>query len=201
MVRLSLPVLIALIAGASATGCGFKLAPCTNGEVCVPDSPDCTQVIGLCAGTCTAPITDGRPCGLRIAPCDAGDVCLPNDPSCTDPDRCLGQCYPLPTPTVKERKTPTPTYQACGGFVITPNPCPADYQCIDDPRKGGCGMACDAPGICVPNDYTPCSGFIGLSCPENSGLQCYDLPNDDCDPNNGGADCIGICLAPLKNQY
>ncbi|KAI4599991.1 hypothetical protein KJ359_001092 [Pestalotiopsis sp. 9143b] len=201
MVRLSLPVLVALVAGASATGCGFKLAPCTDGNVCVPDSPDCTNTVGQCAGTCTAPLDDARACGLRIAPCDDGTVCVPNDPSCIDTDRCLGKCYPLPTSTVETRKAPTTTYQACGGEAITPNHCPADYQCIDDPRKGGCGLACDAPGICVPNDYPACSGFVGRSCPEGSGLECYDFPNDDCDPSNGGADCIGICLAPIKNEY
>ena len=26
-----------------------------------------------------------------------------------------------------------------------------------------------------------------------------DDPNDDCDPNNGGADCSGICVTPLPD--
>ena len=36
-----------------------------------------------------------------------------------------------------------------------------------------------------------CGGFAGIECPD--GLTCVDDPNDDCDPDNGGADCGGIC--------
>jgi hypothetical protein len=39
-----------------------------------------------------------------------------------------------------------------------------------------------------------CGGFAGLGCPE--GYACIDDISDDCDPNNGGADCIGICSWP-----
>ncbi len=38
-----------------------------------------------------------------------------------------------------------------------------------------------------------CGGFGGIQCPE--GLHCVDDPNDDCDPTQGGADCIGICTS------
>jgi hypothetical protein len=37
-----------------------------------------------------------------------------------------------------------------------------------------------------------CGGFAGIPCPP--GLICRDDPRDDCDPNNGGADCGGICV-------
>lgn len=37
-----------------------------------------------------------------------------------------------------------------------------------------------------------CGGFIGAPCP--SGYTCVDDPSDACDPNNGGADCSGICV-------
>jgi hypothetical protein len=36
-----------------------------------------------------------------------------------------------------------------------------------------------------------CGGFAQLACPE--GYSCVDDPKDDCDPNNGGAECNGIC--------
>jgi hypothetical protein len=139
----------------------------------------------------------GNVCGLKIAPCPEGEVCIPNDPECTDVNRCLGTCE-APTKMLVVKRAATTTYQACGGFVATPTPCPTDYTCIDDPRRGGCGMACDIPGICVPNDSPTCAGFIGKSCPADSGLQCYDYPGDGCDPDDGGADCSGICLFPLK---
>lgn len=37
-----------------------------------------------------------------------------------------------------------------------------------------------------------CGGFAGLACPK--GQLCLDDPNDDCDPEQGGADCIGVCV-------
>jgi hypothetical protein len=45
-----------------------------------------------------------------------------------------------------------------------------------------------------PIDF--CGGFAGFECPR--GLECVDDPNDDCDPANGGADCIGVCLPPVE---
>ncbi len=50
-------------------------------------------------------------------------------------------------------------------------------------------------------DYTPsysndtkqlCGGIAGIQCPDNK--MCVDDPSDTCDPNNGGADCSGICV-------
>jgi hypothetical protein len=38
-----------------------------------------------------------------------------------------------------------------------------------------------------------CGGFAGIACPE--GYVCKDDPLDDCNPDKGGSDCGGICLA------
>ncbi|EER40442.1 conserved hypothetical protein [Histoplasma capsulatum var. duboisii H88] len=81
-------------------------------------------------------------------------------------------------------------YQPCGGYVVKPKPCQRGFICIDDPRKPGCGMACDIPGICIKPEF--CGGIAGIACPE--GKKCYDDPRDKCDPKKGGADCGGICL-------
>ena len=56
--------------------------------------------------------------------------------------------------------------------------------------QGLCGIACDAPGICVPEIV--CGGLLGSVCPD--GLQCFDDPRDECNERSGGADCIGLCL-------
>ncbi len=40
-------------------------------------------------------------------------------------------------------------------------------------------------------DLIFCGGIAGLACPD--GMQCVDDPDDSCDPENGGADCGGIC--------
>lgn len=37
-----------------------------------------------------------------------------------------------------------------------------------------------------------CGGIAGTPCPK--GQLCVDDPGDDCDPDQGGADCIGICV-------
>jgi hypothetical protein len=40
-----------------------------------------------------------------------------------------------------------------------------------------------------------CGGIANLPCPD--GKVCVEDPNDTCDPNNGGADCPGMCI-PFK---
>jgi hypothetical protein len=41
-------------------------------------------------------------------------------------------------------------------------------------------------------DAIACGGLAGTACPD--GMTCEDDPSDGCDPKNGGADCIGICV-------
>jgi hypothetical protein len=36
-----------------------------------------------------------------------------------------------------------------------------------------------------------CGGFAGIPCP--GAAECVDDPSDDCDPEQGGADCGGLC--------
>jgi hypothetical protein len=38
----------------------------------------------------------------------------------------------------------------------------------------------------------PCGGFGGLQC--SDGMTCVDDPSDTCDPMQGGADCMGMCV-------
>jgi hypothetical protein len=52
-----------------------------------------------------------------------------------------------PWTTSTKPATPSNTYQSCGGFRVQPVSCPRGYQCINDARNPGCGMACDMPGI------------------------------------------------------
>jgi hypothetical protein len=42
-----------------------------------------------------------------------------------------------------------------------------------------------------------CGGIAGFPCAE--GLVCVDDPKDDCDPDQGGADCGGICRRERSN--
>jgi Kazal-type serine protease inhibitor-like protein len=53
------------------------------------------------------------------------------------------------------------------------------------------GASVAQKGACEPEPAF-CGGIAGIPCAE--GEQCIDNPNDDCDPNSGGADCGGICV-------
>lgn len=87
-------------------------------------------------------------------------------------------------------------YPSCGGLSPEANVCESG-TCISDPRTAGCGLACDEPGICVGEDVPRCGGYEGKQCPD--GLGCFDDPGDDCDPENGGFDCSGLCLEELES--
>jgi hypothetical protein len=118
-------------------------------------------------------------CGVNNPqPCSSDSICQPDDPSCTDLTTCRGTC------TLRNR------YRSCGGFRIQPRNCFSGQTCIDDTRiPGNCGMACDAPGICVSNSAATC----GKARKCRRGLWCYTDPRTEC-ALNGGQDCPGICL-------
>lgn len=65
------------------------------------------------------------------------------------------------------------------------------------------GTACGPTAEAQPPDVEEqkkkgefCGGIAGVGCPE--GYTCVDDPSDDCDPNQGGADCGGICQQEPK---
>ncbi|WQF90067.1 hypothetical protein CDEST_15081 [Colletotrichum destructivum] len=97
---------------------------------------------------------------------------------------------PAVTRTISLRPAKTNSYEACGGLRATPKPCPASFECINDPFVPGCGLACDQLGICVVPIM--CGGIAAIKCPE--GKFCVDDPRDDCHPLKGGADCAGLCV-------
>ncbi|OHF03894.1 hypothetical protein CORC01_00756 [Colletotrichum orchidophilum] len=97
---------------------------------------------------------------------------------------------PGPTLTISLAPAKTNIYGDCGGLLPTPKPCPASFECIDDPFRKGCGLACNQPGICVVPIM--CGGIAAIECP--AGKWCVDDPRDDCHPLQGGADCAGLCI-------
>ena len=80
----------------------------------------------------------------------------------------------------------------CGPALGMPN-----LLCDDGIHYSGPGACVDMGGTCgweiLTCPTTPCGGFLGLAC-EDPNQECVDDPNDDCDPNQGGADCGGICV-------
>jgi hypothetical protein len=55
------------------------------------------------------------------------------------------------------------------------------------------GISVEYQGECKKGEREACGGIAGIQCPGNK--VCVDDPNDNCDPNQGGADCPGICEA------
>lgn len=53
------------------------------------------------------------------------------------------------------------------------------------------GVAVAGQGECKPAAAF-CGGIANIPCP--TGESCIDDPSDDCDPQQGGADCGGICV-------
>jgi hypothetical protein len=90
-------------------------------------------------------------------------------------------------------------------------PCKKGQQCVVD-TTDDCDEAttADCPGMCVtdqPASPFSCAGFLGIACPEAPNSEqmtlyaCVDDFRDDCDPENGGADCSGLCVAATGPQY
>src|SRR5688572_24377692 len=84
--------------------------------------------------------------------------------------------------------------EACG-----PVTCARGEECCNE----SCGICTEPGGVCTQQFCTGedagsgsgnppfCGGIAGFTCPGAG--QCVDDPSDDCDPENGGADCGGLC--------
>jgi hypothetical protein len=171
-----------------------------------PEGYDCTGATNPdLPGSCveqSQPKTCGGIAGIQ---CPAGQKCVDNPNDNCDPANggadCGGIC--VEDDTVH-----------CGGIANLQ--CPDGQHCVDDPNDS-CDPAnggADCGGICINDcfdtqfciqgahwdstqckcvsDNQFCGGIANIQCPPSQ--HCVDNPNDSCDPNNGGADCGGICV-------
>lgn len=170
-----------------------------DGEpVCVSnDAAACAAVTCLEGNSCE--IVDGEP------------ACVPNDVSACAAVLCgpgtfchevdgEGVCTPI-----------EPEVDACATVR-----CGAGTECVVVDGQAECqpveasacaavlceaGSTCevvDGEAQCTPQEPSGpfCGGFGGIECP---GLgMCLDDPADDCDPENGGADCGGLCACNVR---
>ncbi len=164
--------------------------------------------IGSCQGNCGQKANDcwcddqcsyyGDCCDDKVSTCDApvatacggwlGDTCA-SDEYCHFEQSAIcgfadasGTCQDKP--------------QACTQ-IFSPV-CGCDGQTYSNScMANSAGTSVNTIGACQPQAQM-CGGFGNLACP--SGLDCVDDPNDDCDPNNGGADCSGVCVEPVACQ-
>jgi len=187
---------------------GFAGLPCPDGMDCVDDpSDDCdpkaggADCIGICVEKEPPPYEPcaGKECG------DACTVCDPSDPSCAETG-VLKVCHKDGTCSADaaDCEEPPPPYEPCAGKEC------GDACTICDPTDPDCDetavlKVCHEDGTCsgaapdCEEQPQACGGFAGLMCPDD--LVCVDDPSDDCDPNAGGADCMGICVDPELKWY
>jgi hypothetical protein len=168
--------------------------------ICDPADPGCTEtdVIKLCNadGMCEAAVPECYdPCEDKTCG-DTCTICDPAQPDCAETDvvklcNADGMC---------EAAVPECPEAACcdiadlpgfagNAFCFEGATCCSDgtWQCNDGAGNSTC--AADAE-MCEP---TECGGFLALACPSGD-FDCVDNPLDDCDPQNGGADCAGVCI-------
>jgi hypothetical protein len=174
-------------------------AQCTPLEP-VASAPFCGGIAAIeCPGSGTCVDAPGDGCDPASGGADCGGVC-----ECNIRALCIQGLQFDPSPEVCACVPAEPEVDACASVR-----CEAGTECVvvDDaatcqPATNPCaavscpvGSACevvDGQGVCTPPEPAPfCGGFAGIECP-GAGT-CADDPSDDCDPDNGGADCGGVC--------
>ena len=136
-----------------------------------------------------------RPFGLRVRfvrndkviDCDPPSAPTCNGLLCPDGQHCERPTVPFPfllpfPPHCVPDSEPDPE----------PEPEPTDQDPCDTVRCRA-GTHCEAleEGALCLADAPFCGGIAGIQCPGDG--YCVDNPDDDCDPENGGADCGGLC--------
>ena len=119
----------------------------------------------------------GELCGSRgLAECPANTFCDYSPRAMCGATDIPGTCQPIGSEVCLDIYDPV---CGCNGQTYD-NQCQARSEGVSVRQVGACGQL-------------RCGGIAGLACP--NGEACLDDPSDDCDPNNGGTDCIGICAA------
>jgi hypothetical protein len=181
-------------------------AQCTSLEPTPPSGPFCGGFAGLaCPGSGSCVDAPGDGCDPDNGGADCGGVC-----ECNVRALCIQGFQFDASPEVCSCVPTEPDVDACATVR-----CAAGTECVIvdgdatcQPAANPCaavscpvGSACeviDGQGVCAPPDPSApfCGGFAGIAC-AGAGT-CVDDPNDDCDPDDGGADCGGVCECNIR---
>jgi hypothetical protein len=174
-----------------------------------PDNQYCGAILGICPG-------DGFYGICRRTPEVCTDIF---DPVCgcdgeTYGNRCYaqasgvavdhrGECVTSCTSDAECEadefcQTPGGACGAAGSCATRPDACTKIFDPVcgcdgatysNDCVAAAAGVSVASRGECP--SAPACGGFPGTPCP--GGGTCVDDPRDTCDPDQGGADCIGLC--------
>jgi hypothetical protein len=119
----------------SGRPCGLKIAPCPDGQTCIPNEDGCTNM-DRCPGHCEFTNTYSSCGGHRIEPLDCDDAHECNDDP-RKPESC-GMACDVPGICIPKEQP------KCGGYME--DGCPEGLACYDWPeeeylaRGEGCGV-------------------------------------------------------------
>ena len=163
---------------------------------CVPQEPevDACATVRCAAGTECVVVDDRAECQPVAAPECAAVSCLEGTECVVVDGR--AECQPVLAPECAALSCPEGNDCVVVDGVAEcqppePNPCAAVLCPVDSTCE-----VVDGAGVCTPPAPPFCGGFAGFAC--NGSAQCVDDPSDDCDPENGGADCGGVCECNIR---
>jgi len=169
-----------------------QVNPCAAASC--PTNTSCDVVDGQ--AVCT-PLDPAPFCGgIAAIACPGQGTCVDNPNDGCDPRRggadCGGLCECNVRALCVRGSVFDPSPGVCACVPQEPvNPCAA----VLCPALSTCEVV-DGKGVCTPIETTFCGGIAAFPCP-GSGT-CVDNPNDDCDPERGGADCGGLCECNIR---
>jgi hypothetical protein len=178
-------------------------AQCTPLEPTPATGPFCGGIAAIeCPGSGACVDAPGDGCDPDNGGADCGGVC-----ECNIRALCIQGFQFDASPEVCACVPAEPEVDACATVRCSAgNECVVvDGNAVCQPEANPCaavscpvGSACevvDGQGVCTPPEPF-CGGFAGIACP-GAGI-CVDAPDDGCDPDNGGADCGGVCECNIR---